>query len=135
MFLNSLVKSIVVLTTWLLVICPFRVFAQHLNMPDRRFYKMSNTSLVGKVTETQQVEDHFDCSFLCLEHGPFACLSFNLGKANDNGYYTCELSNSERYLEPQRIQQPSSYDYYGITVEVSCEYISLYHSNPHKLKL
>jgi len=78
---------------------------------------MSSTSLVGKVTETQQVKDFFDCSFLCLERGPFVCLSFNLDKADDNGYYTCELSSSERYLEPQRIQQPSSYDYYGTTTE------------------
>ena len=115
---NPLVKSIVVLTTWLFAICPFLVFAQHLNLLDRRFYKMSSTSLVGKVTETQQVKDFFDCSFLCLERGPFVCLSFNLDKADDNGYYTCELSSSERYLEPQRIQQPSSYDYYGTTTEV-----------------
>ena len=115
---NHLVKSIVVLTTWLFALCPFLVFAQHLNMRYRRFYKISNTSLVGKVTETQQVKGYFDCSFLCLERGPFVCLSFNLGKADDNGYYTCELSSSERYLEPQRIQQPSSYDYYGTTTEV-----------------
>ena len=120
MFDNSVAKSVFVLTTYLFTICPVLVLAQHLNTRDRQFYKMSNKSLVGNVTETQEVEDFFDCSFLCLEHGPFVCLSFNFGKASDNGYYTCELSNSERYLEPQRIQQQSSYDYYGTTAEVSC---------------
>lgn len=59
--------------------------------------------------------------FLCLEHGPSVCLSFNFGKANDNDNdnYTCELSNSERYLEPERLEQRSSYDYYGTATEVS----------------
>ncbi|KAJ7371435.1 Hyaluronan and proteoglycan link protein 2, partial [Desmophyllum pertusum] len=64
-----------------------------------------------------EVQDYFDCSFLCLEHGPSACLSFNVGKTNNNGYYTCELSNSERYLEPHRIQERASYDYYGMTTK------------------
>ena len=86
---------------------------------------MPNKSLSGNVIETQKVQDHFDCSFLCLEHGPFDCVSFNFGKVNDNGYYTCELSNSERYLEPQKLQQRSSYDYYGTTTEVSWKHISL----------
>lgn len=78
---------------------------------------MPNKSLPGNITETQKVHDYFDCSFLCLGRGPFNCLSFNFGKVNDNGYYTCELSNSERYLEPHKIQQRSSYDYYGTTTQ------------------
>ena len=86
---------------------------------------MSNKSLLGNVIETTKVEDYFDCSFLCLEHGPFECLSFNFGTVNDNGYYTCELSNSERYLKPQKLQQRSSYDYYGTTAEVSWKHISV----------
>ncbi|KAL9973604.1 hypothetical protein ACROYT_G020081 [Oculina patagonica] len=65
----------------------------------------------------RKVKDYFDCSFLCLEHGPFACLSFNFGNTEEDGYYTCELSDSERYLEPLRIQQRLSYDYYGTTTE------------------
>lgn len=64
-------------------------------------------------------EDSLGCSFLCLEHGPFVCLSFNFGKANESGYYTCQLSNSERYLEPHKVQEQPSYDYYGTTAEVS----------------
>ena len=125
----SLFKSIYVLTS-----CTVLVFAQSLIMHHRRFYKMSNKSLVGNVTERQQVEDYLDCAFLCLEYGPFDCLSFNFGKANDNSYYTCELSNSERYLEPQRIQQRSGNDYYGTTTEVSFQHISVYKFNQHKKK-
>ncbi|KAJ7371441.1 hypothetical protein OS493_025911 [Desmophyllum pertusum] len=86
-------------------------------MQESKFYKLEDKSLIGNVTATRQVQDFLDCSFLCLEHGPFACLSFNVGKTNNNGYYTCELSNSERYLEPHRIQQRASYDYYGMTTE------------------
>ena len=134
MFNISLAKSIFVLTTCLVTICPFLVFAQHLTVRDRKFYKMSNKSLVGKVTETREVKGYFDCSFLCLEQDPFVCLSFNLGKDNDNGYYTCELSNSERYLEPNRMQEQPSYDYYGTTTEVSCKNKPVYQFNPHKLK-
>lgn len=121
MFNISLAKSIVALTTCLVTICPFIGFAQHLIMHDRKFYKMLDKSLVGKVTVTRKVKDYFDCSFLCLEHGPLVCLSFNFGRTNNNGYYTCELSNSERYLEPQRLEEQSSYDYYGTTTEVGCK--------------
>ncbi|KAL9973607.1 hypothetical protein ACROYT_G020085 [Oculina patagonica] len=81
---------------------------------------MSDKSLVGNVTETKKVKDFIGCSFLCLKHGhaPFSCLSFNFGKtSDDNGYYTCELSNSERYLEPDRLQERLNYDYYGTTSE------------------
>ena len=127
MFNNSLFKSIFVLA-----ISPFLVFPQHLIVRHREFYKMPNKSLLGNVTETQKVYDYFDCSFLCLERGPFNCLSFNFGKVNDNGYYTCELNDSERYLEPQKIQQRSSYDYYGTTTQVSRKHISVYQFDPHK---
>ena len=110
---------------FILAASPFLVSAQHLIMHLRQFYKMPNKSLLGNVTETQKVQGYFDCSFLCLEQGPFDCLSFNLGTVNDNGYYTCELSNSERYLEPHKIQQRASYGYYGTTAEVSWKHISV----------
>ena len=119
MFNITLAKSIVALTTCLVTVYPFIGFAHHLIMHDMKFYKMLNKSLVGKVTETRKVKDCFDCCFLCLEHGPSVCLSFNFGKASDNENYTCELSNSERYLEPERLEQRSSYDYYGTATEVS----------------
>ena len=119
----SFVKSTVVLTTCLLAISPFLGFAQHLILHDRRFYKMADASLVGSVTATKKVKDFFDCAFLCLKHDhvPVSCVSFNLGKVSDsNGYYTCELSSSERHLEPDKIQETLDYDYYGTTAEVSC---------------
>jgi len=112
--------SLMFMSIFVLTSCTFLIFAKPLTKHHRQFYKMSNKSLVGNVTERQKVQDYFDCAFLCLEYGPFDCLSFNFGEANDNGYYTCELSNSERYLEPQRVQRRSGYDYYGTTTEVSC---------------
>ena len=121
MFNIALVKSIVVMMACLVTVCPFIGSAQHLIMHDRKFYKMLNKSLVGKVTETRKVKDFFDCCFLCLEYRPTVCLSFNFGKVNDNGYNTCELSNSERYLAPQSLEERSSYDYYGTATEVSCK--------------
>ncbi len=113
-------KSILVFSSFLFTVFPFLGLSQHLGMHYRTFYKLSDKLLVGNVTTTRKVKDYFDCSFLCLEHGPFACLSFNFGNTEDNGYYTCELSNSERYLEPRSLQERLSYDYYGTTTEVSC---------------
>ncbi len=113
-------KPIAVFSSFLFTLFPFLGLSQHLGMQDRKFYKLSNKSLVGKVTTTRKVKDYFDCSFLCLEHGPLACLSFNFGNTEEDGYYTCELSNSERALEPLSFQERLSYDYYGTTFEVSC---------------
>ncbi|XP_078370347.1 uncharacterized protein LOC144654122 [Oculina patagonica] len=110
-------KAIAVFSGCLFTVFPFLGLSQHLGIYDREFYRMPNKSLVGNVTEMRKVKDYFDCSFLCLEHGPFACLSFNFGNTEEDGYYTCELSDSERYLEPLRIQQRLSYDYYGTTTE------------------
>ncbi|KAL9973639.1 hypothetical protein ACROYT_G020120 [Oculina patagonica] len=86
-------------------------------MRDSTFYKLEAKALAGNVIATIEGNDHIDCSFLCLEHGPSACLSFNVGRDNNNGYYTCELSNSERHLEPLGIQERPGYDYYGMTTE------------------
>ena len=96
-----------------------RRLCQDLGMREKKFYKLENKALIGNVTVTTRVKDYFDCFFLCLEQGPLACLSFNLGKDNDNGYYTCELSNSERYLDPNRMRDHLSYSYYGMTTPVS----------------
>ncbi|PFX19071.1 hypothetical protein AWC38_SpisGene16508 [Stylophora pistillata] len=72
-------------------------------------------AFVGNSTLTKIVKDYFDCSFFCLESGPSACLSFNLGRNSESGYRRCELINSERYMEPERIEEHKSYDYYGTT--------------------
>jgi len=112
-------KTIVVLMSSLSMVLPGLGCTQQLGIHDRTFYKVPGTSLVGKVKLAMKVKDSLDCSFLCLEHVPFVCLSFNFRKANESGYYTCELSNSERYLESQNMQEQPSSDYYGTTAEVS----------------
>lgn len=81
-------------------------------------------ALVRNVTVVKKVEDYFDCSFLCLEYGPFTCLSFNFGRNNYHGYHSCEISNSERYYEPHKIQERLGFDYYGTTYEVSWDPIN-----------
>ena len=45
------------------------------------------------------------------------CLSFNLERSNNN-IHTCELSSSEKYLEPQKVQERAGYDYYGTEYDV-----------------
>lgn len=112
-------KTVIVLTSGLFTVLPGLGVSQQLGVHGRTFYKLSNSSLVGSVKLARKVKDSLGCSFLCLEHGPFVCLSFNFGKANESGYYTCQLSNSERYLEPHKVQEQPSYDYYGTTAEVS----------------
>ena len=112
-------KPISVLWSCLFTVLPFLGLSQHLGMHDRTFYKLSDKSLVGNVTATWKVKDCFHCAFLCLRRGPFACLSFNLGNNEGNGYHTCELSNSERYLEPLGMQERINFNYYGLTTEVS----------------
>lgn len=103
----------------LFMVLPGLGCTQQLGRHDRTFYKVPGTSLVGKVKLARKVKDSLDCSFLCLEQGPFVCLSFNFRKANESGHYTCELSNSERYLESHNMQKQPSSDYYGTTAEVS----------------
>ena len=103
---------IAVLPNFLLGIFPFLSLAQHSIRQGRQFYKLVDSYLVGNTTSTRHVEDYFDCS------EPFACLSFNIARNSDNGYHTCELSSSERYLEPQRIEERLGSDYYGTTTEV-----------------
>ena len=89
-------------------------------MHERTHYKLEGKSLMGNVTEIRKVRDFFDCSFVCMEKGIPACLSFNIGRvSDDNSYYVCELSNSERYMEPERMQERISFDYYGTITEVS----------------
>ena len=111
-------KFIPVLTNWLLLL-PFLTLSQRYTEQERKFYKLDGKSLLGNVTAVRDVKDFMDCSFLCLEYGPYACLSFNFERSNINGFHSCELSNSERYLEPHKIQERNSYDYYGTTTEVN----------------
>ena len=84
---------------------------------ERAFYKVDGKSLIGSVTAVMEVKDSFDCSYLCMQYGPVACLSFNLERSN-NSIHTCELSSSEKYLEPEKVQERTGYDYYGIEYDV-----------------
>ena len=110
---------IAVLTTVLLLLRSLTL-GQRYTKRERKFYKLDGKSLLGNVTAVRKVKDILDCSFLCLKYGPFACLSYNFERSNDNGFHSCELSSSERYLEPHKIQERNSYDYYGTTTEVCC---------------
>ncbi|XP_066017845.1 aggrecan core protein-like [Pocillopora verrucosa] len=55
----------------------------------------------------------YDQLYTAWEAGLQKCRS-----ADDNGYYVCEMSNSERYMDPERMQDRISFDYYGTTTEM-----------------
>ena len=93
---------------------------QRYTTQDRKFYKLQSKSLLGNVTIVSHVKDHYDCSFMCVKYGHLTCLSFNFNTTvNEDGFHFCELSNSERYLEPQKTHEMPGNDYYGTTTEVS----------------
>ena len=101
-----------------LVLLPFIAFGEQ--YVHRTFYRIQDKSLTGNVTTAGEVKSALDCSFTCLQYGPFACLSFNFNTTkNENGFHLCEINNSERYLEPHKVQERPSYDYYGTTAKVS----------------
>ena len=91
----------------------------HHTIKKRTFYTLKGKRFIGNVTAVRKVEDLLDCSFLCLEFGPSACLSFNFAKRSDDGFHSCELCNSEKYFEPHKLQDRPSHNYYGTTEEVS----------------
>ena len=99
------------LTTWLMTL-PLLVLGHRYITRERTFYRVNGKSLIGSVTAVTKVKDSFDCSYLCIKYGPVPCLSFNLERSN-NSIHTCELSSSEKYLEPQKVQERTGYDYYG----------------------
>ena len=80
---------------------------------------MDRTRMVGNVTNIVRVKDVLDCATFCLSSIADDCYSFNFGKTAINGLYTCEVSNSERRLDPASIQEVSDIKYYGFTAEVS----------------
>ena len=104
------------LTTWLMTL-PLLAVGHRYITRERTFYKVDGKSLIGSVTAVMEVKDSFDCSYLCMQYGPVACLSFNLERSN-NSIHTCELSSSEKYLEPEKVQERTGYDYYGIEYDV-----------------
>ena len=81
-------KSFTILLIFLVTMIKPLGFAQHLIKHDRQFYKMADMVLVGDLTSTRKVKDIFECVFHCLEHGPSACLSFNIAKTSHDGFYS-----------------------------------------------
>ena len=104
------------LRKWLVLLSLLVLVQQYLTR-ERQFYKIEGKSLLGNVTAVTKVKDFFRCCFLCMQYGPVACLSFNLER-NNNSIHTCELSSSEKYLEPQKMQRRLDYDYYGTEFQV-----------------
>lgn len=110
--------AVVAVASWFIMVPLFGLGLRY-TIQEREFYILEGKSLVGNVTAMKKVTDIIDCSFLCLEYGPLACLSFNFEKSNDNGFHSCQISNSERHFEPLKIQDMPTYDYYGTTLKVS----------------
>ena len=79
------------------------------------FYSIQGASLVSNVTMVILARDALDCAFSCLRsHHLNRCFSFNFGLKADRGLHTCELSNSERALDPQKMQSRREFDYFGM---------------------
>ena len=126
-------KSFQALTKCLLVVLLLSLLTlgQRYATRERTFYRLKDQSLVGNVSVVRQIKDVHDCSFLCMEYGPFTCMSFNFNNTlNEDGFHFCELSNvTEFHLEPQRKQEIPGIDYYGMTNEVCIYYINfLFHT-------
>ena len=83
------------------------------------FYRIRSTSLVGNITFIKPVKREMDCALKCLRNYPQSCLSFNFGRDSIHKTFTCELSNSERILEPNRMQSRTGFDYLGVEKGVS----------------
>ncbi|CAH3113660.1 unnamed protein product [Pocillopora meandrina] len=84
------------------------------NHKEVAFYRIRSTSLVGNITLIKSVKREMDCALKCLRNYPQSCLSFNFGRDSIHKMLTCELSNSERVLEPNRMQSRIGFDYLGV---------------------
>ena len=89
------------------------------NHKEVAFYRIRSTSLVGNITLIKSVKREMDCALKCLRNYPQSCLSFNFGRDSIHKMLTCELSNSERVLEPNRMQSRIGFDYLGVQKGVS----------------
>ena len=83
------------------------------------FYIIKTASLIGNVTMVKLTRNEFDCAFLCLRSHPHKCFSFNFGRNAVDDWQICELSNSERALEPHKMQGRREFDYFGMEHVVS----------------
>lgn len=74
---------------------------------------------MGNITKVEETKSGLDCAFLCLQMPQGSCLSFNFGRRATNGLHICELSNSERALEPHKLLNRTNFVYYGMKMSVS----------------
>lgn len=93
-------------------------FADETAQREVSFYSVKSASLIGKVTMTRLVKDEMECAFMCFRHYPRDCLSFNFRRKSIGETHVCELSNSERALEPGRMQNCQGVDYFGVQTVV-----------------
>lgn len=122
----------IVLLEWILATHATAVDENH---REAMFYRVESASLIGKVTMTRLVKDELECAYMCFGQHLHNCLSFNFGGGTSfDETYVCELSNSERAMEPHRMQKRKKFDYFGLH-EVVSKYLffrwgrTLYQSN------
>ncbi len=114
--IQILISVTVALLEWIHAI---NATTAHQNQREAMFYSVKSASLIGKVTMTRLVRDEVECATLCYRQYTHNCLSFNFGGISIDDTHICELSNSERALEPQRMQRRKGFDYYGMQKVVS----------------
>lgn len=85
----------------------------------KHYFTAESASHVGNITKVEKTKSGLDCAFLCLKMPQGSCLSFNFGRIATNGLHICELSNSERALEPHKLLNRTSFVYYGMKMSVS----------------
>lgn len=93
------------------------------NQREVLFYSVKSASLIGKVTMTRLVKDELECAYMCYRQYPHDCLSFNFRRKFIDETHICELSNSERALEPDRMQKRKGFDYFGVQMVVSRHFL------------
>ena len=108
-----------VLVLFILLNMKFATANNNQNHKEVAFYRIRSTSLVGNITLIKSVKREMDCALKCLRNYPQSCLSFNFGRDSIQKMLTCELSNSERVLEPNRMQSRIGFDYLGVQKGVS----------------
>ena len=61
------------------------------------------------------VEDHFDCTFLCVAEAK--CYSFNMAAYPDSkGLYLCELLATDKYRKNEAFHVNATFHHYSLSV-------------------
>ncbi|CAH3039567.1 unnamed protein product [Porites lobata] len=110
--LSNLLKSMLLLLQ--LLDFDSEVSAARNKRKEALFYSIESASHVGNIIKVEKTKSGLDCAFLCLQMPQGSCLSFNFGRIATNGLHICELSNSERALEPHKLLNRINFVYYGM---------------------